>query len=143
MLLLVAVNDKGHVPVGSDAFVHVGLTGALLAELAMGGQVTIAPDGTVQAGQTRPGDELLARVYDAVREHLQGRKAKQVIRGLSRRVGGSRNRVVGRPADTGVLGRDKPSILWPTPASGHRHSYPPSGPGSGAGSSGRPGAGAL
>ena len=33
MLLLVAVNDKGHVPVGSDAFVDVGLTGALLAEL--------------------------------------------------------------------------------------------------------------
>jgi hypothetical protein len=27
MLLLVAVNDKGHVPVGSDAFVDVGLTG--------------------------------------------------------------------------------------------------------------------
>ena len=50
MLLLVAVNDKGHVPVGSDAFVDVGLTGALLAELAMGGQLTIAPDGTVQAG---------------------------------------------------------------------------------------------
>jgi hypothetical protein len=33
MLLLVAVNDKGHVPVGGDAFVDVGLTGALLAEL--------------------------------------------------------------------------------------------------------------
>jgi Golgi phosphoprotein 3 (GPP34) len=114
MLLLVAVNDKGHVPVGSDAFVDVGLTGALLAELAMGGQLTIAPDGTVRAGPTRPGDELLASVYDAVRQHLQGRKAKQVIRGLSRRIGGSRDRVLDRLADTGVLGRDKPSILRPT-----------------------------
>jgi hypothetical protein len=114
MLLLVAVNDKGHVPVGSDAFVDVGLTGALLAELAMGGQLTIAPDGTVQAGPTRPGDELLASVYDAVRQHLQGRKAKQVIRGLSRHIGGSRDRVLDRLADTGVLGRDKPSILRPT-----------------------------
>ena len=34
ILLLVAVDDKGHVPAGSDAFVKVGLTGALLAELA-------------------------------------------------------------------------------------------------------------
>ena len=101
MLLLVAVNDKGHVPVGSDAFVDVGLTGALLAELAMGGQLTIAPDGTVQAGQTRPGDELLASVYDAVREHLQGRKAKQVIRGLSRRI-----------AEAGIVSWTG----WPTPA---------------------------
>jgi Golgi phosphoprotein 3 (GPP34) len=80
----------------------------------MGGQLTIAPDGTVQAGPTRPGDELLASVYDAVREHLQGRKAKQVIRGLSRRIGGSRDRVLDRLAYTGVLGRDKPSILRPT-----------------------------
>ena len=30
MLLLVAVNDKGHVPVGGDAFVDVGLTGGVL-----------------------------------------------------------------------------------------------------------------
>lgn len=41
MLLLVAVDDKGHVPVGSGTFVKVGLTGALLAELAMNGQLTI------------------------------------------------------------------------------------------------------
>src|SRR6516164_11183010 len=84
MLLLVAVNDQGHVsPWSGGSFLDVGLTGALLAELAMGGQLTIAGDGTVRAGETRPGDELLADVYDAVREHLQGGKVKQVIRGLS------------------------------------------------------------
>ena len=115
MLLLVAVNDKGHVsPWSGASFLNVGLTGALLAELAIGGQLTIAPDGTVQAGPTRPGDELLASVYDAVREHLEGRKAKQVIHGLGRRIGGSRDRVVGRLAGTGVLGRDRPSMLRPT-----------------------------
>jgi hypothetical protein len=114
MLLLTAVNDKGHVPVGSDAFVNVGLTGALLAELAMGGQLTIAADGTVRAGETRPDDELLARVYDAMRQHLQGRKAKRVISGLSRLIGGSRDRVVDRLVDTGMLGREKPSMLRPT-----------------------------
>jgi hypothetical protein len=114
MLLLVAVDDKGHVPVGSDAFVKVGLTGALLAELAVDGQLTIGDDGTVRAGDTRPGDELLADVYDAVRNHLVSRKASQVISGLSRYIGGSRDRVVDRLADAGVLGRDRPSVLRPT-----------------------------
>jgi hypothetical protein len=114
MLLLAAVNDEGHVPVGTDAFVNVGLTGALLAELALGGQLTIAGDGTVRAGTTPPDDELLAEVYDAVREHLQGKKAKQVIGGLSRHIGGSRDRIVDRLAGTGVLGRDRPSMWRPT-----------------------------
>ena len=60
MLLLVAVNDKGRVPFGSDSFVNIGLTGALLAELAIDGRLTIDEDGTVRAGDTRPGDVLLA-----------------------------------------------------------------------------------
>ena len=114
MLLLVAVNDKGHVPAGGDAFMKVGLSGALLAELAIDGRLTIAADGTVQAGDTRPRDDLLADVYDAVRERLAGRKAGQVVRGLDRRIGGSWNRVVDRLVGTGVLGREKPSVFRPT-----------------------------
>jgi hypothetical protein len=114
MLLLVAVDDRGHVsPWSGGSFLNVGLTGALLAELAMGGQLTIAGDGTVRAGEARPDDELLADVYDAVREHLNGRKARQVIRGLSRHIGGSRDRIVDRLVGTGTLGRDKPSVLRP------------------------------
>jgi len=115
MLLLVAVNDQGHVsPWSGGSFLDAGLTGALLAELAIGGQLTIASDGTVRARDTRPDDALLADVYDAVREYLDGRKARQVIRGLSRRIGGSRDRVVDRLAHTGVLGRARPSIWRPT-----------------------------
>lgn len=113
MLLLVAVNDKGHVPVGGDAYIKAGLSGALLAELAIDGRLTIAEDGTVRAWDTRPGDELLADAYDAVREHLAGRKATQVISGLDRRIGGSWNRVVDRLVGTGVLGREKPSVFRP------------------------------
>jgi Golgi phosphoprotein 3 (GPP34) len=101
-------------PRGADAFVKVGLTGALLAELAVDGQLTIGDDGTVRAGDTRPGDELLADVYDAVRNHLESRKASQVISGLSRYIGGSRDRVVDRLVDAGVLGRERPSVLRPT-----------------------------
>lgn len=114
MFLLVAVNDKGHVPAGGDPFVKIGLSGALLAELAMDGRLTIAEDGTVRAGDTRPGDDLLADVYDAVREHLAGRKARQVVRGLDRCIGGGWNRVVDRLVAIGVLGREKPSVFRPT-----------------------------
>ena len=114
MLLLVAWTTRDMFPSGSDAFVKVGLTGALLAELAVDGQLTIGDDGTVRTGDTRPGDELLADVYDAVRNHLEGRKARQVIGGLSRHIGGSRDRVVDRLADAGVLGRVRPSVLRPT-----------------------------
>ena len=103
MLLLVAVNDKGHVPLGSDSFVDIGLTGALLAELAIDGRLTIAQDGTVRTGDARPDDLLLADAYDAVQEHLEGQGAKRVIGGLSRHIGGSRKRVVDRLVDTGVL----------------------------------------
>jgi hypothetical protein len=112
-MLLVAVDDKGHVPAGSDAFVKVALTGALLAELAIDGQLTVGDDGTVRTADPRPADVLLGDVYDAVRNHLEGKKARQVIVGLSRHIGGSRDRVVDRLAAAGVLGRDRPSVLRP------------------------------
>ena len=115
MFLLVAVNERGHVsPWSGGSFVQVGLNGALLAELAISGQLTIADDRTIWAGETRPDDELLFDVYDAVRVHLQGRKAKRVISGLSRHIGGSWNRVVDRLVDDGVLGRVRLSALRPT-----------------------------
>ena len=115
MFLLVAVNERGHVsPWSGGSFVQVGLNGALLAELAISGQLTIADDRTIWAGETRPDDELLSDVYDAVRVHLQDRKAKRVISGLSRHIGGSWNRVVDRLVDDGVLGRVRLSALRPT-----------------------------
>jgi Golgi phosphoprotein 3 (GPP34) len=74
MLLLVAIDEKGRVPIrrksnftGRNAFMEVGLAGALLAELAIDGQLTIAEHGPVRAADARPADELLADVYDAVR----------------------------------------------------------------------------
>jgi hypothetical protein len=113
MLLLTALNDKGRVPVGSGALIGVGLTGALLADLAIDGRLAVAEDGTVRAADARPGDELLADACDAVREHLQGRNVRQVIGGLSHHIGGSWDRVAGRLTAVGVLGRDRPSLLRP------------------------------
>ena len=113
MLLLIALNDKGRVPVGSGALIRVGLTGALLAELAIDGRLAVAEDGTVRAGDARPGNELLADACDAVREHLQGRNVRRVIGGLSHHIGGSWDRVAGRLTGAGVLGWDRPSLLRP------------------------------
>jgi hypothetical protein len=113
MLLLAALNDNGNVPVGSGALIRVGLTGALLAELAIDGRLAVADDGTVRAADTGPGDELLADACDAVRAHLQGRTVRQVIGGLSHHIGGSWHRVAGRLTDAGVLGRGRPSLLRP------------------------------
>jgi hypothetical protein len=54
MLLLVAVSDKGHVsPWSGESFLNVGLTGAPLAELAVGWQLTIAGDGIVRGRSQR------------------------------------------------------------------------------------------
>jgi len=114
MLLLVAITDNGRMPWGKGAFVTVGLSGALLAELAIGGQLTVAADGRVRAADARPGDELLARVYDAVREQLEGRKARRVVSSLSRRIGGSQAQVAGRLAMAGVLSRDRTARWRPT-----------------------------
>jgi hypothetical protein len=88
MLLLLAIDDEGRVPIRRksnftrrNAFMAVGLSGALLAELAIGGQLAIEKYGPVRAGDTRPADELLADVYDAVCNHLRGRKAIGAING--------------------------------------------------------------
>jgi hypothetical protein len=120
MLLLLAIDDQGRVPIrrksrftARNAFMAVGLSGALLAELAIGGQLAIGKYGPVRAGGTRPADELLADVYDAVRGHLRGRTAMGAIDGLDRDIGGSWNRVVSRLVDAGVLGRDRTSALRP------------------------------
>ena len=113
MLLLVAITDNGRMPWGRGAFVTIGLSGALLAELAIGGQLTVAADGRVGAVGARPSDELLARVYDAAREQLEGRKARRVVGSLNRRIGGSQAQVAGRLATAGVLGQGRPSRWRP------------------------------
>jgi hypothetical protein len=125
MLLLVAVNDRGLVPIrrkaaytARNAFMKVGLAAALLAELAIDGQLTIEKRGRLRAGRlraagTRPGDQLLGDVYDAVRNHLDGREAGGVINGLGGAIGGTWDRVVDRLVDAGVLGRVRPSLLRP------------------------------
>jgi Golgi phosphoprotein 3 (GPP34) len=118
-LLLVAVNDQGRLPTGKTSLMEVGLTAAFLAELAIDGQLGLVEHGrlraaTIQRGETRPIDPLLADVYDALQGHLANRDARTLIQFLGGRIGGSWDRVVDRLIDTGVLGRNRPSPLLPT-----------------------------
>jgi hypothetical protein len=135
MLVLVTIKDNGHVPVRNN-ITKAAVSGALLAELAMDRKLTLAKGGTLRAAGARPRDELLADVYDATRNHLDGRKAVLVISGLSRHIGGSWNRVGDRLVDAGVLGRHRPLGLLMTryPVIGR----PPGGPGICAGRGGGP-----
>jgi hypothetical protein len=118
-LLLMAVNDDGRLPMGKTSLMEVGLTGALLAELAIDGQLRLLEHGrwrsaTIQRGDFRPADPLLADVYDALQGHLADRDARTLIQFLGGRIGGSWDRVVDRLIEGGVLGRDRPSPLLPT-----------------------------
>lgn len=112
MLLLAVLSRTGGVR-GRRAVVKAGLAGALLAELALGGQLTTGKGGTLRATGARPGDELLADVHDAVRTGLDGRNARAVIGGLSGQIGGTWTRVAGRLVRAGVLGRYRPLAVLP------------------------------
>lgn len=111
MLLLCAVDDDGKLLAGSRPIVRIGLTGALLAELAIGGSLTIERDGGVRLLAAAPDDPLLTDVCDAVGGPLAGRRLGRVISALSPRIGGSWQRVIDRLVSEGVLGRDRPSRL--------------------------------
>jgi hypothetical protein len=118
-LLLLAVNDKGRLPTGKTGLMEVGLTAALLAELAIDGQLALVEHGrlraaTLQAGDFRPVDPLLADVHDALRGRLANRDARTLIQFAGVRIGGSWERVVDRLIATGMLGQDRPSPLLPT-----------------------------
>ncbi len=118
-LLLLAVNDEGRLPMGTTKYTAVKLTAALLAELAVGGHLTLVEHGwlrsaTIQRGEIRPVDPLLADAYDELQGHLANRDAGTLVKFLGGRIGGSWDRVVDRLIAGGVLGRDRPSPVLPT-----------------------------
>jgi hypothetical protein len=117
MLLLVAVDDQGRIPatvIPRTGVIKVGLSGALLIELAIDGHLLMTKGRKIRAGDFRPCDELLADVYDAVRNHLDGSTARWAIDGLSHYIGGSLTRVAGRLVEAGVLGQERSGLLFST-----------------------------
>ena len=113
-LLLVALDPvKGTVPLGARTYLNVGLAGALLAELAIAGNLGIKDGRIVPAGDP-PTDPFLAEVLVAIRSETRAEKARSAVKKLDKQVGGVWHRLVERMVAAGTLGEDKQGHLMPT-----------------------------
>ena len=113
-LLLVALDpDKGTVPLAAQSYVKVGLAGALLAELAIAGNLDIKDARVVPAGGTPP-DRFLAEVLATISSGTQREKAKSAVQKLDKRVGGVWNRLIDRMVAAGTVGEEKNGLFRPT-----------------------------
>jgi hypothetical protein len=81
--------------------VAVGVTGALVAELAIDGHIVI-DDGRIRLTGSRPTHPLLAQVLENVRPH-EGKKLKNRLASIKR---SGWSEVVDGMVDAGVLGRE-------------------------------------
>ena len=87
-LILVALDPvKGTVPLGTRTYLNAGLAGALLAELAIAGNLGIK-DGRIVPAGVPPTDAFLAEVLAAIRSETTAQKAKSAVKKLDRQVGG-------------------------------------------------------
>ena len=113
-LILVALDPvKGTVPLGAKTYLNAGLAGALLAELAIAGNLGIKDGRIVPAGDP-PTDPFLAEVLAAIGSETTADRAKSAVKKLDRQVGGVWHRLVERMVAAGTLGEDKHGRLIPT-----------------------------
>jgi hypothetical protein len=113
-LILVALDPvKGTVPLGAKTYLNAGLAGALLAELAIAGNLGIKDGRIVPAGDP-PTDPFLADVLAAIGSETTAERAKSAVKKLDRQVGGVWHRLVERMVAAGTLGEDKHGRLMPT-----------------------------
>ena len=113
-LILVALDPvKGTVPLGAKTYLNAGLAGALLAELAIAGNLGIKDGRIVPAGDP-PTDPFLADVLAAIGSETTADRAKSAVKKLVRQVGGVWHRLVERMVAAGTLGEDKHGRLIPT-----------------------------
>ena len=113
-LLLVALHPvKGTVPLAARSYLRVGLSGALLAELAIAGELQIH-NGRVTRSDGVPDDPFLAEVQAAFDAATKPEKAKSAVGKLDKRVGGVWRRLVERMVATGALGEQKRGPFMPT-----------------------------
>jgi hypothetical protein len=109
LLLLGLDPEHGTVVNAARQQLLVGLAGALVSELALGGAVALDGRRFVARGPA-PADPLLARVH-AELAGGGGRRAADQLRRLDRRSGGLWPQLVDRLADEGVLGRRRDRVL--------------------------------
>ncbi len=110
-LVRLALDPDGTLARGAShqPVVAVGVTGALVSELAIDGHVDLA-DGRIRLTGTRPDHPVLARTYENVIPH-GGKKLKSRLSSIKH---SGWPEVVDHMVETGVLGRDKPAALRTT-----------------------------
>lgn len=109
LLLLALDPERGTVVNGARSQLLVGLAGALVSELALGGAVRVEDRRFVVHGPA-PADPLLARVHAELATG-GGRRCADQLRRLDRRTGGLWPQLVDRLVDDGVLGRRRDRVL--------------------------------
>jgi hypothetical protein len=87
----------------------IGLGGALLAELMLGGGITLRPDGAVLAGRTWPGEDLARQVRDQVATEQEPRPVREWLLFLARNAAQD---VAGRLERAGYLTRVRSWVPW-------------------------------
>jgi len=108
VLLVLAPDGRLARGVIYQSAVAIGVTAALVTELALDGHIELG-DGRIHLTGTRPADPLLAQVLDSTASH-EGKKLKRRLASITR---AGWTEVVDRMISSGVLGRDE-SRLRPT-----------------------------
>lgn len=105
--VLLALDDDGSVARGisNQPNAAVGVTGALVTELALDGYLDLT-DGRIRLTGTRPSDPLLAQALDNVAPH-EGKRLKSRL-GAIKHAGWSE--VVDAMVEAGILGREKGAL---------------------------------
>ncbi|CAI7975765.1 GPP34 family phosphoprotein [Frankia sp. Hr75.2] len=113
-LLLLALDPEKGKPVNSSrAAVTVGMSGALIAELALDGRVELDGERFVPVWPA-PGHPLLAEAsshLDRMRGDRKVKRAADQIRALDKALDGTWDRVVGGLVESRVLARDRRRVL--------------------------------
>jgi hypothetical protein len=105
--VLLALDEDGTLARGSSyqPVVAVGVTGALVSELAVDGHVDLA-DGRIRLTGSRPEHPLLAQVLDNLAP-FEGKKLKSRLSSIKH---SGWPEVVDAMVDAGVLGRERPAL---------------------------------
>jgi len=110
LVLLSLHPERGTALNGSGEPLKPAVAGALIAELALAGAVTLE-GGRFVTGKAVLTDPLLLEALAALGK---GKRSKQQLTRMDKALGGARDRVVDRLIDAGALGRDKRGALSAT-----------------------------
>jgi len=107
-LYLLAHNDVTGKPLLQPRPLSIGLAGGLLAELRLGGSISLWPDGRLAAHRSWPGDDLARHVRDQIAAEQEPRPVRDWLLFLARSTAGD---VASRLERSGYLTRAGGRVL--------------------------------